>query len=370
MQATFEEIGIAQADLVEAGLFTNPFFDAYIRFPDRSSANLNTQFSIATSFLDIILIPLRKKTAKLQFDQVKMRVANVILSFAAQVEQTFFSLQAALTKAELQRMLIEAAAAAAALAEKQLKVGNINDLAFEVKTMDFQQSQMELEQTEIEIISLIEKLSILMGVKCKNWQILSSLPSLPDAEVSSKDLEALALTERLDVAAMRKEVEVITSIGAQKKWWSYTNGRIGISSEREADGVRETGPVFGLSIPLFNYGQADRARLLAQLRQSQAKLKALELEVKAQVKAAQEKLLRSRKIVEHYAYLMLPLAKKIVDSSQVQYNIMAYGVYDLLRNKREELRAQINYGMALRDYWAARSALELIVGGKLKNKPT
>src|SRR5438094_8386570 len=33
LQATFEELGIAQADLVEAGLLKNPVFSAEVRFP-------------------------------------------------------------------------------------------------------------------------------------------------------------------------------------------------------------------------------------------------------------------------------------------------------------------------------------------------
>src|SRR5258706_14979308 len=36
LQATFEEIGIAQADLVQAGLLRNPVFDLSVRIPDRA----------------------------------------------------------------------------------------------------------------------------------------------------------------------------------------------------------------------------------------------------------------------------------------------------------------------------------------------
>ncbi len=36
LQATFEDLGIAQADLVQAGLLKNPVFDLGVRFPDRA----------------------------------------------------------------------------------------------------------------------------------------------------------------------------------------------------------------------------------------------------------------------------------------------------------------------------------------------
>jgi cobalt-zinc-cadmium efflux system outer membrane protein len=42
LQAELEEIGIAQADLVQAGLLKNPGFRASARFPDRPPSAANT----------------------------------------------------------------------------------------------------------------------------------------------------------------------------------------------------------------------------------------------------------------------------------------------------------------------------------------
>lgn len=369
IQATFEEIGIAQADLIEAGLFQNPFFESYIRFPSSKSSVVNASFSLATSFFDLLLIPLRKKTAALHFEKAKLQVANAIMNLTADVEQTFYALQAALLKAELQQTLLEAATAAGELAQMQKEAGNTSYLFFESKLADMQQSKLELKQTEIEVISLKEKMSILMGIPNRNWKIYSCLPELPDQERPLEELESIALRDRFDLAAAKKQVDAIASIGAQKKWWSYMSyreGEVGVSTEKEPEGLWETGPIFRFFIPLFNYGQADRARLLAQLRQSQARLRSLEIEVRAQVERAQDKLLKSREIVKYYAECVLPLRKKMIDSAEKQYNVMTYGIYDLLRNKREEVQSQINYEIALRDYWIARSALDLILGGKCK----
>src|ERR1700760_4699136 len=43
LQARFEELGIAQANLVEAGLLTNPSFGLSVRFPDRSPSGTNVE---------------------------------------------------------------------------------------------------------------------------------------------------------------------------------------------------------------------------------------------------------------------------------------------------------------------------------------
>src|ERR1700678_2072946 len=39
LQATFEDVGIAQADLVQAGLLSNPRFFASLRFPNQGPAS-------------------------------------------------------------------------------------------------------------------------------------------------------------------------------------------------------------------------------------------------------------------------------------------------------------------------------------------
>jgi cobalt-zinc-cadmium efflux system outer membrane protein len=368
LQATFEEIGIAQADLVEAGLFQNPFLDGYVRFPSSLYSGINASLNLVTSFLDLFMVPLKKKTAALKFEEAKMRVAHQVLNLAAEVEQTFYALQTALLKAEWQRTLIDAATAAQTLSERQSQTGNSNPLFVESKQAECIQTQLELAQTEIELISLEQKLSMHMGVDEPELTICASLPDLPEQEIPLEDLEALALSERLDVAAARKQVESIASIGAQKKWWAYTNGKIGISTEHQSEGFWDTGPAFGLALPFFNHGQADRARLYAEFRQAQDHLEALTLETKLQVRAARDQVLQARAITEAYAQQVLPLREKILGIAQKQYNVMAYGVYDLLQLKQEEIRSQIAHAMALRDYWIARSSLDLYIGGKLELK--
>ncbi len=69
LQATYEELGIAQADLVQAGLLQNPVFLGSWRSSSRTSV-LNSEYALAQNFLDIFLLPLRKKLAAPQLAQV------------------------------------------------------------------------------------------------------------------------------------------------------------------------------------------------------------------------------------------------------------------------------------------------------------
>src|SRR5439155_18304313 len=53
LQATFEELGIAQADLVQAGLLKNPILSAEFRFPGKA-----LEVDLIQDVLDLFILPL------------------------------------------------------------------------------------------------------------------------------------------------------------------------------------------------------------------------------------------------------------------------------------------------------------------------
>lgn len=67
LQATYEELNIAQADLVSAGLLRNPVFDAEIRIPTKGGGT-GLDMAVVQDFIDILYIPLRKSIAGSAFE--------------------------------------------------------------------------------------------------------------------------------------------------------------------------------------------------------------------------------------------------------------------------------------------------------------
>ena len=59
LQGVYADLGVAQADLVQAGLLKNPIFDAVVTFPV-SGGRPDFELTAAMSFLDIFYIPLAK----------------------------------------------------------------------------------------------------------------------------------------------------------------------------------------------------------------------------------------------------------------------------------------------------------------------
>lgn len=368
LQATYEDLGIASADLMDAGIIKNPGFSMYARIPDAASSTLNTQFSVAMNFIDIILLPLRKKVEGMRFEAAKARVTLAVLELAADVRMDYFKLQGEMARLKLRKTALEAAQAASEFAEKLGKAGNMSELTVIPRVALFHQATLDVAKTELELISLREKLNRQMGLSAdQKWTIAAELPALPEKDLlpAADVLEALAVAQRVDLDAQRQEVAIIDKARAMHHWGVYTAVEPGVSHEREPEGVRVTGPQLNLDIPLFNRGQADRARFRAQLRQSKDKLDALEQTVRSEVREEYAHILAARSAVEYYRDSILPLRQRALTLTTEHYNAMALGPLDLLSARQDQLSSQLEQTEALRDYWIHRTELEHALGGKI-----
>ena len=71
----------------------------------------------------------------------------------------------------------------------------------------------------------------------------------------------------------------------------------------------------------------------------------------------------ARRRAIQYRDVLLPLRQRIVDQTQLQYNGMLTGVFQLLQAKRDQIETGTQYLSTLRDYWIARVDLERAIGG-------
>lgn len=367
IQAAFEEIGLAHADFIEASLFSNPVYDAFFRIPDRKGLVLNTEFAITQSCLDFFLVPLRKKIASAGIKKADLHAANEILNLAFDVQETYYHLIAEQQRLHWMESLVELADAAFQLASEQREQGNINPLEIQQKLNDLLETKIELAQSQVEIVKLREQMNTLLGFSSPDicWSICDSLSPLPADEISTESLEALALSQRLDLEAAKWEVEQIARMNAVKQWWAYSHLAAGFAGEKDPGGAWTQGPAVSGAIPIFNYGQGERARLYAAYRQKLDRFDALKIVVTSEVRSARDQMMIHRSLALAYQNDVLPLQEEIISMSQRYYNVMALSVYKLLSTKAQETRIQINSTIALKNYWIARIALERSVGRSL-----
>ena len=370
--ATYEELGIAQADLVQAGLLRNPLFGASFRFPDKTVGghrSTNTEFSVVQDFLDLLVRPLRKKVAAAQFEQTKLRVGNAVLNLAAEVRSFYYTLQADEQTLEMRRTVVQATEAAVDIATRQHDAGTLKTLDLANQQGFHDQAKLDMTRTDIQIVADRERLNRLMGIWGADtmWKLPERLPELPESEIPMEHLESIAVSQRLDLAAARQETQVIAhALSLTRKYRYFYVFDVGVDSEHDvADDVNFTGPNVTIELPILDQRQAEIARLEAQLRQSLQRLASLAIDIRSEVREIRERLLAARNVAKYHHDSILPLRQRIVDESQLYYNGMLIGVYELLLAKQNQINAGREYIETLRDYWIARSDLERAVGGRL-----
>ncbi len=369
LQATFEQIGISQAELVQAGLLHNPTLMASWRFPDRPPSITDTEYSIAADFLDLALIPMKTKIARTNLEQTELRIDQQVLELVTQVKSAFYTYQADAQLENRLKLIGQADEAAADLAKAQQEAGNSTDLETSSKLAQFASAHVALANAQKEKLAAREKLNRLMGLSGAeiDWKAAPNLPALPDHEVPLPNLESLAMTQRRDLAALKSNVDAMGMALALKTNTRFlpTEINIGADTEKQSDGQRITGPTLDLTLPIFDQGEGEVARLTAQYRMAQRQLQARAIAIQSEVREARENLKMNRDLVEYYQKTVLPLDLRIVNQSQLEFNAMQKNNFDLFLTKQQELESEKDYVGAWRDYWIARAELEQAVGGKL-----
>lgn len=366
LQATFEDIGIANSDLIEAGLLKNPAFNAGALFPDRPPSAAKLDFGLTQEFLDLLMIPLRKKVAANELMRTKLRVGDAVLKLAGEVKSAFYTLQGKQMLFTRLGVLSETNAATLELALRQHEAGNISDLELANQQSTYSQSKLDAAQVAAEMRSDREKLNRLMGAwgTGTEWKVADELPSLP-ASFPTEHLESLAMDQRLDLTAAKAELgAIVQSLGLTKTYRYVGAIEFGVSSERETDRQWMAGPTLRLELPIFNRGQGRIARLKAQLRQAERRLEAAAIDIRSEVREARDRALAKKDLAAYYRDELVPERKRVLDLTLTSYNSMLKGPYDLLLARQNELAAERGYIDALRDYWIARADLERAVGGR------
>ena len=367
LQATYEELGIAQAELVEAGLPRNPTLTAEIRFP--KSPAYPFDIDVTQQFLDLLFIPLRKQIAGAQFEAAKWRVTSAVANAAAETTAAFYRAQGAEQLIDLRRKIVQAAEASIDAAKRLHDAGNITDRAFASEKAMYEQAKLVLGVAEADVLDAREELSAAMGVwgRDTEWKIAPRLPDLPATEIEPKGLESLAVQQRADLQAARAHVEALAqSLGLTKSSSLFPDASATVHWSGEPDGTKSLGPGIEVPLPLFNQGQPAIAAAQARLRQSEQQFAAMAVRIRSDVRRARSRLFAARARAEYQRNVIVPLRHEIVQQSQLEYNAMQLGVFELLQARQAEIDAGRDYVESLRDYWVARTELEKALGGRSK----
>lgn len=319
LQAEFQNLGIAKADLVQAGLYTNPNINSVFRFPTASqgpgTAQMNIEAVAAFRLSDLWQVPLAQNVAQDLLEIISLRILAMILDIVAQTKMVYDACVAT----ELQLTNLKELLTATKELQEEIKYrqhyGYTADIDIDFIDAQVGKLESDLAQKESDVATNFIELKKLMGMTPSSDPIelydgidqTLPLPELsmledyafanrPEIQIACTKIQQYKDTIRLERAKIVKEVD------------------IGVAFKQDFDRpFRGWGPYASVQLPLFdiNYAQIARAEFL--LKQSEKELVAQKIRIHEEIRNHYVTVQALTKEITWYSNSVIPSQEKAID---------------------------------------------------------
>lgn len=364
LQASYAELGIAEADLVQAGRLRNPSF-SFGRLT--RGDEIEYERKLMLPILGLLTMPLTTKIEGRRFEQVQLRAASDAVRIADDTRRAYFSAVAAQETVKYMEQVNTAAEAGADLARRMAAVGNWSKLQQAREQSFYADATAQLARARQTLSGERERLIRLLGLWGVNteFKLPDRLPDLPKAPRDIADAEAQAMQNRLDLMMAKRELAGLAdSLGLTKTTRFINVLEVGYQRNTSNEQPRQTGYEIEFQIPLFDWGGARVAKAEAVYMQSVNRASEMAITARSEVREAYGNYRTAYDLAKHYRDEIVPLKKRISDEQLLRYNGMLIGVFELLADARAQVTSVNASIEALRDYWMAESALQMALTGR------
>jgi len=370
LQADYAELGIAEANLVQAGRLRNPLF-SFTRLTRGAQVEIDRQLMLP--IMNLLTMPLAIKIERRFYEQAQLRAAGDALRVADETRRAYFAAVAAQETVTYMQQVKLSAEASAELALKMAQVGNWSKLEQAREQAFYADSVTQLARAMQTQAAEREKLTRLLGLWGNKtaFQLPDRLPALPKAPRDVADIEAQAMQNRLDVLMARRELAGLADSYGLSKATRFINVLdVGyLRNTYNQSPQRENGYAIQLQIPLFDWGGARVAKSEAIYMQATNRAAEMAVNARSEVREAYVGYRSAYDIAKHYRDEVVPLKKRISDEQMLRYNGMLISVFTLLADARSQVMSVNASIEALRDFWMAESALQMAQTGRSVDQP-
>lgn len=375
LRTTYEMLGFAHADLLQAGLLDNPRAEFEILWHDDipAPALLGWQFAVDFNLIKALSTPSQVFAASKKSQAAQERLASLVLDTSYYVRVAYLRAITASKRASLQGAERDAAMAAQELVKRMHESGGTNNVEWNAVSADAATSQLMKVDTDLAAAQAKTSLDQWLGIEPlqATYQIPSQIREIPnDAELAgvfptSEEtvLSQQAIDRSLVLSSLRAEIDAASTILGIQNWTRFLPSmHIGAITEDE-HGVQSWGPSVGATLPLFDQGQGQNARLATELRLQIAQHEATALEIRIMMRTALQNLTAAKTRAAYIRNTLLPIRMQSLDEAIKQYNGMYINPQQLLFVKRQQLADEMRYAEALEAYWSSYAAIRHLQSG-------
>ncbi len=368
LQAQFTELGIADADLVQASRLPNPGFSfGRTRKGDEREIERGLHINLAR----LLAWPLVQPMQQRQLDRTRGAVAAQVLMLGADTRRAWVQAVAAEETARYRQQVMEAAEASAELARRMAQAGNFNRLQQAREQSFYAEAALNHARAQGQRQATREQLTRLLGLwgdqatGARAYRLPDRLPDLPEQTAERPDIERHAMGQRLDVQGARLAAEATArNLGLTRTTRFINVLELGLVRNSSNEAPTQTGWEIGFELPLFDWGGARVARAESVYMQSVHQAARTAINARSEVRQAYGAYRLAWDIARHHRQELVPLAQAISEENLLRYNGMLIGVFELLADARAQITTVNTAIEALRDYWLAQADLEAALVGK------
>jgi cobalt-zinc-cadmium efflux system outer membrane protein len=371
LRGQLAELGVARADLQQAGLISNPTLAVGGLRPE-GGGRWQLDFGLSQSLLDVLTRGLRRSLAQAEFARAQLEVSARLTDILLTAQQHYYEALAARHRAAIVNLVATAAETHAGLAEAYQRAGNITELEALTQAAEAHALRLEADTAALDARRAQTSLAADLGVAdASRVQLPEQLPLPPVETLETTVLVEQALRDRLDLQALRQtQAQLNRDLALHRKTRGVTTFDAGVNAERDYDGSTNVGPEVSVSLPIFDNGSTRIAAAQARLDQNAAAITGLEIAIRNEVTQAQADMDLQRQRAQRYRETLIPQRERIVTLSLQRTNYMLTGPFETLLAKQQEYAAYLDYVDAVGGYWRARADLTKALGRALPSAPT
>lgn len=356
--ATLADLGMARADLVEAGLLRNPIFS--LLFPvGPKQLEFTLQFPIEA----LLQRPARVAAARLNVQAVGERLVWDALSLVAQVRTAHADAITAdrrLTLAAENAVLVRRLAD---ITDARLRAGDISELEARAPRSDAARVEVIRQAAEHDRELARLTLTALLGLDRDPYPVLPRLSAAYDAppcvvdDVRLKD----ALASRPDVRAAELAIEAATARARWERSRLLTLMGVLDANGSGSEGF-EIGPGVAIDAPIFNRNQGAIGRATVEIVRASRLYAAARAQVMADVRSSAVRVGRAQQALDAWSVEIVPSLETERRQAEIAYEAGEVALFTVLDVSRRLVDSRMLQLDAEADLYRSRIALERAIG--------
>jgi len=363
LQADFFQLGISEAELVQAGRLSNPGFSfGRSERGDEREIERGLHLNLAR----LIAWPLVGPMERARFQKTQAETLLRVLGLAFDTRKAWVQAVAAGQTLQYAEQVRTAAEAGAELGRRMAAAGNWNALNLAREQGFSAEAALGVARAARAQVAARERLTRLLGLWGEQaaFRLPERLPDLPAAAPDQPDIEQRAMQTRLDMQAARLEAEsVARNLGLTRTTRFVNVLELGLSRNSSNEAPTQRGYEVSFELPLFDWGGARVAKAEAIYMQAVNRGAHAAIHARSEVRETYLGYRSAFDMARYHRDEILPLKKRISDENLLRYNGMLIGVFELLADARSQIGAVNASIEALRDFWLAEADLQRVMVG-------